>query len=95
LSIDRVDNIHYQLLHRAASAVIEAKRFNAPVALMLVHAFEKTKKKYEESFQAYCRLLGLYEASGQSDSLVLAANIDGISLYCAWVRVILDFSPEI
>jgi hypothetical protein len=32
-------DIYYQLLHRTASAVIEAKRFKTDLAVMLVHSF--------------------------------------------------------
>jgi hypothetical protein len=35
----RVDALRYQLLHRTASAVIEAQKVGAVGALMLVHAF--------------------------------------------------------
>ena len=34
-------DIRYQLLHRTASAVIEAKRFNASKAVMIVHSFSQ------------------------------------------------------
>ena len=37
-----IDGIRYQLLHRSASALIEAHRFAAPHALMLVHSFSQT-----------------------------------------------------
>jgi hypothetical protein len=33
------DAIRYQLLHRAASVVIEAERFNASYAVLPVHSF--------------------------------------------------------
>ena len=35
-----ISNIRYQLLHRTASALIEAERFCASHALMLVHTFQ-------------------------------------------------------
>lgn len=86
LNTEAVGNIHYQLLHRTASAIIEAKEFNAPIALMLVHVFEKTKEKYDESFQAYCRFLALFGVKGEINSLVFAKDINGIGLYFAWVK---------
>ena len=36
----------YQLLHRTASAIIEAERFNANHALMLVHSFSLANEWY-------------------------------------------------
>ena len=86
LEKEKIDHIRYQLLHRTVSAVIKAKEFNARNALMLVHAFEKTKEKYKESFQAYCQFLGLFGAKGEIDSLVFTKNINGISLYFAWAN---------
>ncbi len=36
-----LDHIRYQLLHRTASALIEAERFNASTAMMMVHSFSQ------------------------------------------------------
>jgi hypothetical protein len=43
LNSDHVSPIRYQLLHRTASAIIEAERFNAKSALMLVHSPQRCK----------------------------------------------------
>ena len=42
------DTIHYQLLHRAASAVIVSRDFFASVAVMLVHSFSPTRKWFDD-----------------------------------------------
>ncbi|MFC2007641.1 DUF6946 family protein [Chloroflexota bacterium] len=86
LEMNKIDHIRYQLLHRTASAVIEAKKFNARNALMLVHAFEKTKGNYDQSFRDYCQFLELFRAKGDVDSLVSAKNINGVKLYFGWVK---------
>ena len=86
LDMNKIDHIRYQLLHRTASAVIEAKKFNARNALMLVHAFEKTKGNYDQSFRDYCQFLGLVGVEGKPDSIVRGGNIDGINLFFAWVK---------
>jgi len=86
LNEDKIDHIRYQLLHRTASAVIEARKFNARNALMLVHVFKKTKENYDQSFQDYGQFLELYGAKGNVDSLVFAKSIDGINLYSGWVE---------
>ena len=44
LSPSPPDSIRYQLLHRAASAVVEARRFNAAHAMMLVHSFSPSNE---------------------------------------------------
>lgn len=82
LDENKINHIRYQLLHRTASAVIEAKRFNAANALMLVHSFSQTN----EWFKDYCQFLALFDVKGAINSLVFAENIDGIDLYFAWVK---------
>lgn len=86
LDVNKIDHIRYQLLHRTASAVIEAKKFNARNALMLVHAFKKTKGNYDQSFRDYGQFLELFSAEGKPDSIVRGGNIDGINLYFGWVK---------
>ena len=77
-----VNHVRYQLLHRTASALIEAKKFNAPNALMLVHSFSHE----DEWFDDYQRFLALLGVQGRPDSVVLAKNIHGVNLYLGWVR---------
>ena len=86
LNTDLVGSIHYQLLHRTASAIIEAKKFNAQIALMLVHAFEKTKNKYDESFQAYCRFLSIFGKQGKKNAITLLKIVGSVDLYTGWVN---------
>ena len=78
----QIDTIRYQLLHRTASAVIEAKKFKAENALMLVHSFSEAN----EGFDDYCHFLALFGLKGKIDSLVFAKSINGIDLYFSWVR---------
>lgn len=82
LDYTAVDHIRYQLLHRTASAVIEARRFNASNALMLVHSFSQTN----EWFDDYREFLALFSVEAQVDSLVYAKNINGVDLYLGWVK---------
>jgi len=82
LEPEQLDHIRYQLLHRTASAIIEAKKFNAQNALMLVHSFSPTN----EWFDDYCRFLELFGVQGEIDSIVFAKSIDGIDLFFAWVQ---------
>jgi len=77
-----IDSIRYQLLHRTASAIIEAKKFNAKDALILVHSFSKSYEHFED----YNQFLALYGLSGEKDSLTGPVNINGINLYFAWVK---------
>jgi hypothetical protein len=49
--------IHYQLLHRTVSALIEADRFCTTHAAMIVHSFSPTKKWFD-AFGDFVTLLG-------------------------------------
>jgi len=83
LDEEQVDHIRYQLLHRTASAIIEAEKFKAENALMLVHSFSQSDEGFED-YRQFLALFGL--KNGKPDSLVFAKNIDGIDLYFSWVR---------
>ncbi|MCP4607524.1 MAG: hypothetical protein GY845_02245 [Planctomycetes bacterium] len=76
----KIDHIHYQLLHRTASALLEAKKFNTKHALMLVHSFGEN-----EGFEDYCEFLELYGLRGKVNSLT-KTKINGINLYFGWVN---------
>lgn len=76
------DTIYYQLLHRTASAVIEAERFGANQAVMLVHSFSPTNKWLPE-FQEYVRLYGVEAEIGRP---VTVSARSGIPLHLAWVH---------
>lgn len=88
LSSKPSNDLRYQLFHRTASAIIEAQRFNAKHAIMLVHTFFKDKNK--DSFQDYCNFLGLFGINGIRDQLVSTDKKVGehgdISLHFAWVE---------
>lgn len=75
-------HLRYQLLHRTASAVIEARRFNAHSAVMLVHSFSQDALWFED-FQAF---LGLFGVQPQLNQLSWLAELQGINLYAGWVK---------
>ena len=79
---DQIGLIRYQLIHRTASAILEAKEFCAKDALMLVHSFSSDNQGIGD----YTNFLKLFGAKGEVDSLVFVKNIDGIDLYVAWVK---------
>ena len=54
---DLPDTIMYQLLHRAASAILVARDFAAPHAVLLVHSFSSEHKWFGD-FQAFTNLYG-------------------------------------
>jgi len=80
------EHIRYQLLHRTASAVIEAKRFHCGAAAMIVQSFVKSDS--ENHFEDYMRFVQLYGVTPMKGNLVFLAHIDGIRLYSAWVHTV-------
>ncbi|MFB1489804.1 MULTISPECIES: DUF6946 family protein [unclassified Thiocapsa] len=76
------DTTRYQLLHRTASAIIEAHRFNAAHAVMLVHSFSQTSEWFGD-YAAFASLMGGDAADGRMVSVGLRSRV---SLYLAWVR---------
>ena len=73
--------IWYQLVHRTASALLEAKRFNAKHALMLIHSFSQEHQWFED----YAAFAALYGQNPNPDSIVYAGEIHGKNLYFGWV----------
>lgn len=73
--------VRYQLLHRTASAVIEAKRFNATHALMLVHSFSKSRDWFED----YAAFAALYGAEVIANRVVTVAQLGNVQLHLCWV----------
>lgn len=73
--------IRYQLLHRAAAALIEARRFHARHAVLLVHSFDPSHTGMAD-FEAFAALLG---ADVRPGSIAAAPDRpDGVTLHLAW-----------
>lgn len=70
-----------KLLHRSASAVIEAKRFGAPHAVMLVHSFSQSHQWFED-YAAFAALLGVKVAVNR---VVSVGQRGGVELHLGWV----------
>ena len=49
--------VRYQLVHRTASAIIVAIRFNAPDAAMVVHAFSPSDEWFDD-YAAFLKMSG-------------------------------------
>ncbi|MCE2464669.1 MAG: hypothetical protein J4G01_01095 [Dehalococcoidia bacterium] len=76
-----VDKIRYQLLHRTASAVIEAERSGANYAVLLVHSFSRDNLNVED-YQSFLRLFG---KRGRANTVSYLGRNGSIRLYSAWV----------
>jgi hypothetical protein len=73
-------DIRYQLLHRTVSAIIEAERFDASAATMVVHSFSPTKRWFED-FSAFARLVG---GEPRPETLMRSTAPTSRPLYIGW-----------
>ena len=81
LQREQVDHIRYQLLHRSASALIEAERFGAGDAIMLVHSFSQSF----EHFDDYSNFAALYGIEAKPNHIGHATKINDLDFYLGWV----------
>lgn len=75
------DDIRYQLLHRAASAVITADQYRAVAAVILVHSFSEQRTGWSD-YQAFLRLFNVTAVPGNVQGLKSGSTIP---LFAAWV----------
>ena len=83
LPVADVGDIRYQLLHRAASAVYEAQRYQTERAIMLVHSFSVTDTSFGD-FQEFAKAMGIPVQSVNQVSE--ERECEGIRLRLAWVK---------
>lgn len=81
LNEELAGTIRYQLLHRTASAIIEAKRFGAPHAVMLVHSFSPSRD-WLPDYEQFAKLL---RAESAINTVVSAGTRGGVHLHIGWV----------
>ena len=75
------DSIRYQLLHRTASAVIEAERFGARHAVMLVHSFSKENLWFND----LAAFASLFRINAEIGKLASSTARNGMPLHIGWV----------
>ena len=74
--------IRYQLLHRTASAVIEAEQFLASHAMVIIHSFSPKNEWFED----FAKFVYLFGSTPQVNSVVSAKLPNGMPLHFAWVH---------
>lgn len=74
--------LRYQLFHRSAAAIAEARRFRRPVAAMVVQSFSPHAAWFDD-FAAFCALFG---HSPSADTGVDVPLPDGLVLRLGWAR---------
>jgi hypothetical protein len=73
--------LRYQLFHRTVSALIEAERFNADFAIMLVHSFSQEHVWFDD-YVAFAAQLGAQATRGKLNQTTTTA---GPPLFLGWV----------
>lgn len=73
--------IRYQLLHRAASALITGEQYRAVAAVLVVHSFSKDLVGWTD-YQAFTRLFGVEAVIGSVQRLGTASSVP---LFAIWV----------
>jgi hypothetical protein len=76
---DAYRGIAYQLLHRCAAAVVEARRFQLQHAAFVVQAFDSPAESFQE-FAKMCRVMGIPAERGR---MHLTA-VENVSLGIGW-----------
>ncbi len=82
LTNSNIESIRYQLLHRTASVIIEAKKYFAQKGIMLVHSFSDLNRSFED----YQNFLKLYSLEGMINDVVGPVMINGIYMYFGWIH---------
>jgi hypothetical protein len=73
-------HVRYQILHRCAAAVIEAKRLGCPNAAFVVQAFNTPDASFQD-YAAFCAALKMPAVRGGLSN----AFVDRISLSVGWI----------
>lgn len=76
---DSFSRVRYQILHRCAASVIEAKRLGFKQAAFVVQAFGSPAESFDD-YASFCRALGL-QASRETLSTAL---VEDVSLSIGW-----------
>jgi hypothetical protein len=77
-----IGHIRYQLLHRLSSALLEAERFGATYAILIIHSFSQLDEWFDD-FAAFLSLYGQKAAVGQLVELGFGA---GPRVFAGWAR---------
>jgi hypothetical protein len=82
--------VRYQILHRCAASVIEAKRLGFQHAAFIVQAFNTPEESFQD-YAAFCRALKI---PGKRGSLATTV-VDGVSLSVGWADCPLATDREV
>lgn len=81
-NLKKESKIRYQLMHRTASAIIEAKRNGINNAMLLIHSFESIK---QDNFQDCNNFITLFGISSSEKQKIYQYKIDeSLNLFFLW-----------
>ena len=80
LDPDRIGDLRYQLLHRTASALIEARRYRTAHASMIVQSWSAS----HDGFDDYASFLAALNLPAGIDQLSEPLVVDGVALRLGW-----------
>ena len=83
ISPDGIGDLRYQLLHRAASAILEAKRYRASQTAMIIQSWCPNASGFQD-FVAFSQVVGMnLTAHGE---LTPSKCFNGVSLRIGWLQ---------
>lgn len=74
-------SVRYQLLHRAASALITGEQYRAAAAVLLVHSFSEERTGWPD-YEAFVRL---YDVKAKVGAVQLLSRETCVPFFAAWV----------
>jgi hypothetical protein len=74
------DGLYYQLFHRTAAAILEARRFGTEAAAMIVQSFSQ-EHRWHDDFAAFCAFLGAAPNRNSPSTITLPG---GMPLILGW-----------
>jgi hypothetical protein len=77
-----IGHIRYQLTHRLASAIIEAERFNAKYAVLVIHSFSQS----DEWFEDFAAFVSLYDQVATVGRLAQLDVGNKTQVFAGWAR---------
>ena len=84
-------DLRYQLFHRTASAILEAQRVRAPLAVMMIQSFREDQQSWLD-YAAFASLLGAAAVRG---GVAKARRSGDEQLFLGWVDCALASDSEI
>lgn len=78
----KIGEIRYQLLHRTVAAMLEAQRYHAKHAVMLVHSFSVNG----EGFEDYKAFLAMLDLESEPGILQEVGERNGVQLWVGWLE---------